>query len=284
MKPIEIALNCLLLACAMALPASAQTSVDQPAQDVNKVMVNVVYTHSSGIVRLNGIPINTFGGGDYKGGGSGTLFIGNGLTNYGIVGVNTLSVEAMPAAGEPDASTELVVLGAGPDSANALGELDHPLFQKKIAGAGSIQFVVKLRNLPHRLFDDAAPWHGDPNAVLTAVHDLHKAFAERDMKVISAALRPAFDNMEDAKQLGSFDGMMAHLNDSLKGSKVAELPANLKVESFYDGRLFRVNGANGLAPIRAASIKVDADGRPDEFLELGEFWCYRDGIWLPLGD
>ena len=284
MKRLETALNCLLLASATALPASAQTPSDQPPQDVNKVMVNVVYTHSSGVVRLNGIPINTFGGGEYKGGESGTLFVGNGLTNYGIDGVNTLTVEATPDTGEPDASTELVVLGAGPDSANAIGDLDHPLFQKKIAGAGRIQFAVKLRNLPHRLWDDAAPWHGDPNAVLTAVRALHMAFAERDMKAIAAALRPAFESMEDANQLGSFDGMMAHFEDSLKASKVAELPAGLKVETFYDGRLFRVTGANGLAPIRAASIKVDPDGHPDELLELGEFWCNRNGVWLPLGD
>jgi hypothetical protein len=78
--------------------------------------------------------------------------------------------------------------------------------------------------------------------------------------------------------------MMAHFEESLKGSKLAELPAQLKVESFYDGRIFRVTDANGLAPIRAASIKVDADGRPDEDLELGAFWCNRNGVWVPLGE
>lgn len=284
MKRLPTALNCLLLATAPALVAGAQTPSAQPAQDVQKVMVNVVYTHSGGVVRLNGIPINSFGAGDYKGSESGTLFVGNGLTNYGIDGVNTITVEAKAAAGEPDASTELVVLAAGADSGKALDELDHPFFQKKIAGAGTIEFKLALRNLPHRLFDDAAPWHGDPQAVLSAVRALHKAFAARDMKAIGDAIRPAFESTQDAKEPGSFDAMMVHFGESLKGSKLAELPAQLKVESFYDGRLFRVTDVNGLAPIRAASIKADADGRPDEELELGAFWCNRNGVWVPLGD
>jgi hypothetical protein len=54
------------------------------------------------------------------------------------------------------------------------------------------------------------------------------------------------------------------------------------VESFYDGRLFRVTGANGLAPIRAVSVKTGAGGHPDEILEMGDLWCYRNGARLPL--
>lgn len=284
MKRLQAALNCLLLATATALATSAQAPSAQPAQDVQRIMVNVVYSHSGGVVRLNGIPIDSFGAGDYKGSESGTLFIGNGLTNYGIDGVNTITVEAKAAPGQPAASTELVVLGAGADSAKELDELDHPLFRKKIAGAGTIEFKLALRNLPHRLFDDATPWSGDPQAVLTAVRALYKAFAVRDMKAIGDAIRPAFESTQDAKEPGSFDAMMAHFEESLKGSKLAELPAQLKVESFYDGRIFRVTDANGLAPIRAASIKVDADGRPDEDLELGAFWCNRNGVWVPLGE
>jgi hypothetical protein len=247
-------------------------------------MVNVIYAHSGGIVRLNGIPIELFGKGDPAGGDSGTLFIGNGLANFGINGVNTITVEAKPAGPEPDSSTELVILGATADTEQAQDSIDHPLFRKRIDGAGIIQYSLSLRNVPHRLFDDATPWRGDPEAVLAAVQALHKAFVGRDMKAIAAALRPAFDLMPDAKQPGSFDGMIAHFGQSLKGSKVAELQAKLKVEGFYDGRLFRVTDSNGLAPIRAASIKLGSDGRPDEMLELGQFWCYCNGVWLPLAD
>jgi hypothetical protein len=76
--------------------------------------------------------------------------------------------------------------------------------------------------------------------------------------------------------------MIAHFGASLKQSKVVDLPANLKVESFYDGRLFHVTDANGLAPIRAVSLKTGAGGHPDEMLEMGDFWCNRNGAWLPL--
>jgi len=282
MKKLQTALNWLLFAGATALLTHAQTPSAQPAQDVQKLVVNVIYAHPGGVVRLNGIPIELFGKGDPHGSESGTLFIGNGLANFGIDGANTLTVEAKQTGPEPDASTELVIIGAGGDFDQAQSAIDHPLFQKKIAGAGTIQYTLTLRNLPHRLFDDATPWHGDPEAVLTAVQALHKAFAGHEMKAIGDALRPSFEMSEGGKQPGNFEAMMAHFGESLKGSKVSELPAKLKVESFYDGRLFRVTDANGLAPIRAASIKAGADGRPDEMLELGDFWCFRNGVWLPL--
>jgi hypothetical protein len=284
MKKLDTALHCLLLAGAAALCASAQTPPAQPAQDAKTLMVNVVYAHSGGVVRLNGIPINRFGGGHSEGGDTGTLFIGNGLTSYGIDGVNTLTVETKPTGLEADVSTELVVIGADGNSEQSQDAIDHPLFQKKIAGAGTIEYSLTLRNLPHRLFDDAAPWKGDPQAVLTAVQTLHTAFVARDMKTIAAAIRPAFESMADAPPPGSFDAMIAHFGQSLKTSKVAVLPANLKVESFYDGRLFRVTDAQGRAPLRATSIKLASDGTPDEMLELGQFWCYRNGVWLPLAD
>jgi hypothetical protein len=284
MKQLNIALLCLLLAGTAAVIASAQVPSAQSAQDAKTLTVNVVYAHSGGVVRLNGIPINSFGGGRSEGGDTGTLFIGNGVMNYGIDGVNTLKVETKPTGPEPDASTELVVIGAGGNPEQTQSAIDHPLFRKKIAGAGTIEYSLTLRNFPHRLFDEAAPWKGDPQAVLTAVRALHKAFVARDMKAISSALRPGFESMQDAKELGSFDGMMAQFEQSLKGSKIEELPANLKVESFYEGRLFRVADGQGRAPIHAASIKVGTDGRPEELLELGQFWCYRNGVWLPLGD
>jgi hypothetical protein len=88
----------------------------------------------------------------------------------------------------------------------------------------------------------------------------------------------------DQKQIGGFDNMMAQFENSLKGSKMLELAAELDVESYYDGRLFRVSGADGLAPLRSASTKLGADGKPDEILEMGSFWCYRNGAWYPLGD
>lgn len=284
MKKLNTALHCLLLAGTTAVFACAQTPPAQPAQDVKTLMVNVVYEHSGGVVRLNGIPIERFGKAGSRGGESGTLFIGNGLANYGIDGVNTLTVETKPTGPEPDASTEMVVIGAGGDSEKTQDAIDHPLFDKKIAGAGTIEYSLTLRNLPHRLFDDAAPWKGDPQAVLTAVQTLHKAFVARDMKTIADAIRPAFESMADAPPPGSFDSMIAHFGQSLKTSKVAVLPANLKVESFYDGRLFRVTDGQGRSPLRATSIKLASDGTPEEMLELGQFWCYRNGVWLPLAD
>ncbi len=281
---LQTALLSILLAAAAAHGTSAQTPSAQPAQDVATLMVNVVYTHAGGVVRLNGIPIERFGGGSPESGDSGTLFIGNGMTNFGINGVNTLTVEAKAVGPEADSSTELILADAAAEAGDASGVMAHPLFRKKIAGAGTIQYSLTLRNVPHRLFDDASPWSGDPKAVLTAVQALHKAFVSHDRKAIAAFLRPAFESSGDARQMGSFDDVVGNFEKSLEASKVAALPVKLNVESFYGGRLFRVTDANGLAPIRAASIKTGAGGQPGQMLEMGEFWCYRNGAWVLLGD
>jgi hypothetical protein len=268
------ALACLLFALASRTPAQT-TSL---AQDVSTLAINVVYSHASGVLRLNGVPINRFGEGEPLGKAAGTLFVGNGPANFGINGPNTLDLEVEKAA--PDASAELLVFNAGADQGSE-GGMDHPLFRRKITGVGKVEFSVTLRNVPHHLFDDATAT-GDPKAVLTAVQALHKALASVDMKAVAASLRPGFETMPEAKTPGSFDAMIGGFEGSLKDSRVAPLEANLKVETFYDGRLLRVTNADGSAPIRAASKKLGSDGQPEGMLEIGEFWCNRNGSWVLL--
>jgi hypothetical protein len=279
-KSLQTTLQCLLLAGASTHLINGQTPPAQSAQDVGTLGVNVVYAHTAGTVRLNGIPIKRFGKGIPESDESGTLIIASGLSNFGVNGVNTLTVDAKATG--PDASTELLVFNTKSDSGDATDAMDHPLFKKEIAGAGTIQYSLTLGNVPHHIFDDATPWKGDPNAVLAAVQALHKALALRDMKTVAGFLRPVFESPDSGQNPANFDAMIAHFGASLKQSKVVDLPANLKVESYYDGRLFRVTDANGHAPIRAVSIKAGADGRPDQMLEMGEFWCNRNGDWLPL--
>jgi uncharacterized Zn-binding protein involved in type VI secretion len=281
-KRFQSAAHCLLLAVAATHFVNGQTPSAQSAQDVGTLGVNVVYSHSSGTVRLNGIPIKRFGKGVPESDESGTLIIASGLSNFGINGVNTLTVDTQATGQQPDASTELLVFNTRSDSGDASDAMDHPLFKKEIAGAGTIQYSLTLGNVPHHIFDDATPWKGDPNAVLAAVQALHTALAAHDMKIIAAFLRPVFESPGSGQDPANFDPMIAHFVASLKQSKVADLPPNLKVESFYDGRLFRVTDANNLAPIRAVSLKSGTGGHPEEMLEMGDFWCNRNGAWLPL--
>jgi hypothetical protein len=154
---------------------------------------------------------------------------------------------------------------------------------KGVAAAATIHHTVTLRNVPHRFFDDATPWQGDREALLTAVRALQKAFAERDMKTIEASFRSVYDSTRSWKDFATFDEIMKNLEQSLKTCSVADLPAKLKVESFYEGRLFHVAAEDGAAPVRIVSTLVSDDSGPD-FLEIGEFWCYCQGAWLPLGN
>jgi len=280
---LQTPLLCLFAGTAIQL-MNGQAPASPSVHDVGTLMVNIVYSHSGGIVRLNGIPIERFGKGDPESGDSGTLLIGNGVSNYGINGVNTLSVEAKAVGPEQGSSTEVLLYDARAASENPAGATNDPFFRKKIAGAGTIQYSLALRNVPHHIFDDATPWNGDPNAVSTAVQALHKALVVRDMKAIAGIFRPSYDGSPDAQRLGSFDDMIGEFEKSLKGSKVADLPMKLNVESFYNGRLLRVTGADDRAPIRSASITLSTDGRPDELLEMGDFWCYRNGAWILLPD
>src|SRR5208282_5231727 len=123
-----------------------------PAQDVTKLVVNLKYSRTSGVVRLNGIPIKRFGHDTPGGRGPATLVIGLGLADYGIDGVNALTVEAKPAGAAKGASTELLLFVTGDNPKNALKTLDHPLFDKKVDGLGTIQCSVTLTNVPYRYF------------------------------------------------------------------------------------------------------------------------------------
>ncbi|MGD0630807.1 MAG: hypothetical protein ABR987_15865 [Terracidiphilus sp.] len=279
---LQIALHCVLLASAAAQVINGQTTPAQSAQDVGTLAVNVVYAHTTGTVRLNGIPLKRFGKDVPESNESGTLIIASGLSSFGINGVNSLTVDTK-ATGQ-DASTELLVFNTRSDSGDATDAMDHPLFKKELAGAGTIQYSLTLNNVPRHIFDDATPWKGDPNAVLAAVQALHKALVLRDMKTIAGFLRPVFESPESGQNPANFDAMIAHFGASLRQSKVVDLAPNLKVESYYDGRLFRVTDANGLAPIHAVSIKTAAGAHPDEMLEMGDLWCNRNGAWLPLQD
>ncbi len=260
---------------------TAQTPPREPARDAERLVLNVVYEGSEGLVRLNGIPLERFGKTGTQGDGATTLSIG--LAEYGVSGVNTLVVEAKPARPARDASTDVALFVAGAGFKQRDSALQHPLFRQKIMGAGTVRHSVTLRNVPHHFFDDATPWHADPAALLTAVQALHKAFLKRDYKTIAASLRPVYDSSPNLRQLGGFDEMMRQLQQSLRSCTVTDLPKELKVETYYDGRLFRVTGENGAAPIRAFPAHIPAGGEPEALLEIGSFWCYRHGEWLPLG-
>jgi hypothetical protein len=279
-RGFRAALSGLILLGAMTGLTNAQTPGNQAAHDAQKSVLNVIYTGTEGTVRLNGVPLESFG--KHDSGGDGPRTLSAALGEYAINGVNTFTVDARPVRQAQASSTEAILIEGGTSLEEMDRGLQHPLFRQKMAGAAAIQHSVALRNAPHHVYDNATPWQGDPNAVLEAVRGLHKAFVDRDMKSVAASLRPQYENTREADRMDSFDHMMREFEQNLKRSKVASLPARLKVERFLDGRLLRVSGEDGAAPIQAASAQVGGDGRPELLLEFGALWCYRQGAWIPV--
>jgi hypothetical protein len=126
--------------------------------------------------------------------------------------------------------------------------------------------------VPHWGWLDAEQWTGDDQALLAAVSALHAAFAKGNVKAIIAAYKPFADDMKP------YMGPIAESDfaEPLKGGTVQALPTDLKVESFYDHRLFVVHTSDGAPPIRVDNEAV-VKGMPA--LEAGEYWIRKGGQW-----
>jgi hypothetical protein len=265
---------------ALLQSANAQAPAPEAALDAQKVALNMIFEGSEGVVRLNGIPIERFGTQTPLGGGKPTLSVK--LTGFGVNGANTFKIEIKPKGQAKVAATEVMLIDVSEGGYEALERaLAHPLFHQKVSGAGTVEHTVTLRNVPSHPFDDATPWKGSPDALLAEVRALHKHLAARDSKALAVSLRSVYETSPGLKSLGSYDEILSRLEDALTKCTVADLPSKLKVESFYDGRLLRVSGEDGGAPVRL--IGSEDGGAPETVLELGAFWSYRHGAWLPLG-
>jgi hypothetical protein len=265
---------CLL---ADASPALAQPK-DAPL-DAQHLVVMVLHNRAEGVVKLNGIPVSRFTSAGAEPGMMVTESLGS-LSLFAENGPNLLSIEVAPAqAGDPIETECRIIVATG-----SIEDLDKPpLFDLKVKGAGTITQNLNLTHVPRWFFEDAPPWQGEKQDVIQAVQVLHKAFADRDMKAISASLHPMFTELSSVMGpgMGSFEDSMKQMQEWLKTAKVDPLPADLNVESFYGGRLFVVSGKAGAAPIRIASAEVDKDtGRPERLLESGQFWTRRNNQWV----
>jgi hypothetical protein len=256
---------------------NAQTP--ETAIDARKLVVMVLHNRAVGVVKLNGVPVKRFDSSAAREGMMVTDSIGT-LSLYAQDGANAFTIEVRPSRPGDEIETECrMIIATG-----SFEDLEKPpLFQQKIKGSGTIAHNLLLRNVPHWAFQDAEPWRGDKQDVLTAVRALHKAFADRDMKSISAGLRPMFDEMSAVMGpgMGSFDEGMGEMQKMLKTAKVDALPADLSVESFYGDRLMVVSRKDGGPPIRITAAKIDQDtGRPEVLLESGAYWTRRDSRWV----
>ena len=160
-----------------------------------------------------------------------------------------------------------------------------PLFKETIEGSGKSEKTIVLKNVPQWAFLQAQPFTGNKDDVLAAVRALHKAFVEHDAKALQATLQPMYNDLlayMGEAVVGTQAEFSQQMAEYARTSKVEPLPADLKVESGYDNRLFVVTNSSGKAPIQAASKELAQDGKPKWLWEIGSYWIHRPDGWFVI--
>ncbi len=265
----------VVVALLATLPVSAQTA----PIDSKQALVVIQHDGSEGDVRVNGVRILHFSS-DPKLGKSSTDSLGM-FSTYATNGPNIVTVEARPEKGETAATTTFI----GMVATGSMDDFDKPpLFKETIAGAGKSEKTIVLKNVPQWAFLKVAPYTGSKDDVLVAVRALHKAFVDHDAKAVVATFRPDYDDLHSymGEAVGTLDEFTKQMSDSARDPKVEPLPADLKVESGYDNRLFVVTTPSGKAPIQTASKELGQDGKPKWFWDTGSYWIHRPDGWFVI--
>jgi hypothetical protein len=267
----------LLLALLTVLPATAQTA----PIDAKQALVVIQHDGSEGDVRVNGVLILHFSSDPRLGKGSLTDSLGM-FSTFATNGPNVVTVEARPEKGETKATTTFI----GMVATGSLEDFDKPpLFKETIEGSGKSEKTIVLKNVPQWAFLQAQPFTGNKDDVLAAVRALHKAFVEHDAKALQATLQPMYNDLlayMGEAVVGTQAEFSQQMAEYARTSKVEPLPADLKVESGYDNRLFVVTNSSGKAPIQAASKELAQDGKPKWLWEIGSYWIHRPDGWFVI--
>jgi hypothetical protein len=267
----------LLLALLTVLPATAQTA----PIDAKQALVVIQHDGSEGDVRVNGVLILHFSSDPRLGKGSLTDSLGM-FSTFATNGPNVVTVEARPEKGETKATTTFI----GMVATGSLEDFDKPpLFKETIEGSGKSEKTIVLKNVPQWAFLKVEPFTGNKDEVLAAVRALHKAFVDHDAKALQATLKPMYSDLlayMGEAAVGTPDAFSQQLAEYARTSKVEPLPADLKVESGYDNRLFVVTNSSGKAPIQAASKELAQDGKPKWLWEIGSYWIHRPDGWFVI--
>jgi hypothetical protein len=257
----------------VAANAAERVSVD-PLRDI---LVIVTHDQSQGQVRLNGVPIYRF---VTPKGTSGVPTTSISIALWAVNGENVVTVDSQPMDKDSKAVTSVSVMV----NTGAMDDFDKPrLFEQEIEGSGTATYKIALEGVPRWAFNDSEKWSGSEAELLAAVQALHKAYAARDFAAIDAMQKAQDDDLRLI--MGPIDKQIVESHEFVKTAKLAPLPKDLKVASYYDGRLFLVTDGDGGAPIRLMPGGNDKDASdPALAYETGSYWIRRDGKWLVVRD
>jgi hypothetical protein len=276
LQPMKKQLASAFVLALAALPTFAQTD----AIDAKQAVLVIQHDGSEGQVRVNGVPMHFFS--SKRVGERGPLTDSLGMfAAFAKNGPNMVVVEARPEKGQQDATTTVSAFVA----TGSATDLDKPLFNDVIKGTGNAEKTIMLKNVPAWAFLKAQPFTGNKDEVLEAVRKLHKAFMDHDAATVQAMLRPMYDdlaaNMGEAS-VGTPQEFAQQMREFASAAKVEPLPANLKVESGYENRLFVVLTGSGEAPIQTTSKETSEDGKPRLTFETGAYRIHRPDGWFVI--
>lgn len=147
----------------------------------------------------------------------------------------------------------------------------RPLVHLKAAEAKTIRFEAK--GLPVWAWQQGAATFHDTEEIKAAVKTLHDAFTARDKAAIRAIEAPMFRDME---KLTTREGLerRVYRNEIIDKGKLEPLP-RLIIVPFDNGRVMRVTGPDGEAPIRL----YYRYGNGGKVILTGRFWSKINGKW-----
>lgn len=166
---------------------------------------------------------------------------------------------------KPDVKVELETTPITGDPVKKL------LFQ--LQQSSSQKSVLTVRGLPTWQWQNGEKTLHDVEEIKAAVKELHRAFKNKDIKAIRKTEAPLFQDME---LLTGREGLerRVYRNEIIEKGQVEVLRA-FTIVPFDNGRIMRVSGADGEAPIRV----YFRYGNGGKVILTGQFWSKIKGQW-----
>ena len=138
---------------------------------------------------------------------------------------------------------------------------------------GSISRKITAQNLPLWQWQQGEEGLHSRQDIAKAIKTLHKAYQDKDIKLIRQIERPLFQEMV---QLTGREGLerRVYRGEIIEKGRAAPLPA-FTIIPYHNGKLIRVTGKDGEAPIRI----YYAYGGGGKVILTGKYWSKINGSW-----
>lgn len=134
--------------------------------------------------------------------------------------------------------------------------------------------VIEANDLPKWSWHGAQDTFHDSREIKIAVAVLHKAFANKDVKTIRKFEAPMFNDMVKITEREGLE--RRHYRDEIIQKGQIDPLGKLTIVPFANGKIMRVTGSDGEAPIRI----FFRYGNGGKVILTGKFWSKINGQWF----